>query len=69
MAPPNLEKITKMIYYEDIDSITVAMTKVMEEGFKALGIEISDDELDKVCHFMDEHFRDKYSCGYYANYN
>jgi hypothetical protein len=57
------------IYYEDIDSITVSMIKVMEERFLDLGIRLTDAELDKVCDFMDTHFRDQYSCGDYSNHN
>lgn len=59
----------KIIYYEDIDSITVEMSKILEKRFKALGIQLSDNELDKLFNFMDTEFRDKYSCREYANYN
>ena len=59
----------KTIYYEDIDSITVKMCNLMEEEFKKLGITLTDADTDKLFDFMDNDFRDKYSCMDYRNHN
>jgi hypothetical protein len=58
------EDIMKTVYYEDISNITSELSTILEEKFKKLDVNLSEEEIESFWEFMNENFLYKYGTDY-----